>query len=495
MKRLVPIAVAAGLLLTSCGPGDNYQNVIVSVIGREARLRDPANGALGNPDAALAGAVAQGLVRLDASGQIEPGLAMRWAISDDGLYYTFRLNGRSDAERVAQRLRRLVERHRSGSFSVSLDAVKEIVAVTPEVIEIRLSAPRAELMPLLGSPSLAVFLDGKGTGPLMLDKRSRPPFRLRLPPAITHEQQPPTNSPDARRLLFRGERVGLAVARYASGQSSLVTGGGFDDFLYTRIAQIPAQDVQLDPANGLFGFRIASGSLALAPPEVRQALSMALDRDAIGAALGIGTWRPQQSILPPGLTDIPQPTRPFWARAIDNVAGTRDRALAAHVEAARRTIAVWRGSAGAPRRLRLTIAMPVGPGSAILFAAVRSQWRQIGVEAVRVGPRDAADLKLVDIVAPVDQSDWFLAQFLCAQGRPCSDDADQAFRAAREARDPDSHARLIARTEQQLAAIAPFIPLAQPVRWSLASPNLPGFRLNARAVHPLYPLLGNQSGH
>ena len=35
--------------------------------------------------------VAQGLVRFDARGQIEPGLAERWNVSDDGLSYIFRI--------------------------------------------------------------------------------------------------------------------------------------------------------------------------------------------------------------------------------------------------------------------------------------------------------------------------------------------------------------------------------------------------------------------
>ena len=35
--------------------------------------------------------LAQGLVRFDGAGQVEPGLAERWNVSDDGLSYIFRL--------------------------------------------------------------------------------------------------------------------------------------------------------------------------------------------------------------------------------------------------------------------------------------------------------------------------------------------------------------------------------------------------------------------
>ena len=52
---------------------------------------------------------------------------------------------------------------------------------------------------------------------------------------------------------------------------------------------------------------------------------------------------------------------------------------------------------------------------------------------------------------------------------------------------------MLAESERRLAIIAPFVPLAEPVRWSLAAPGLAGFSLNSRAVHPLAPLIGNQN--
>ena len=371
--------------------------------------------------------------------------------------------------------------------------MNEVVAVTPEVIEIRLSAPRPELMTLLAGPAFTLLFDGQGRGPLLIDGKVGQLIRLRPPPVANDSDDDRAKAQAKRRVLLGGERVGLAVARYVAGEAGLVTGGGYDDFVYTRLANISAREVQIDPATGLFGFRMARDTPALMAVEVRQALSMALDRDAIGTALGVPGWRPSQAILPPGLTDIAEPTRPFWAQAIDNVRGTESRAYASRVETARRIIGIWRAQNGIDGRIRLSLAMPEGPGSAILFGEVRRQWRAIGVEAIRVGPRDDADLRLIDAVAPANQADWFLAHFLCVSGPPCSAEADQAYHLARSTTDPAQHARMIAQTEQRLSAIAPFIPIAQPVRWSLAAPDLTGFQLNARAVHPLMPLIGNQS--
>ena len=69
------------------GDGD----VRVTVIGGDAAVVDPSSVPLTAPQAVLMSSAAQGLVRFDARGQIEPGLAERWNVTDDGLSYIFRL--------------------------------------------------------------------------------------------------------------------------------------------------------------------------------------------------------------------------------------------------------------------------------------------------------------------------------------------------------------------------------------------------------------------
>lgn len=494
MKRLAPIALAAGLLLAGCGKGGHEDVVVVvSVIGPETRSRNPADGPVRQGDAALLGAVAQGLVRLDPGAQVEPGLAMRWAISDDGLYYTFRLDqGLTDADRVVGQLRKLVRRQREVAPGGGLDAISEILAVTPEVIEMRLSAPRRELLQILAGPGFALMPGGKGTGPLLLDGRPGIVTTLRPRPIDGPDPDADRQTLSARRIQLHGERAAAAVARFARGEAALVTGGGFSDFIYTRLANIQPRAIQVDPATGLFGFRIARASGPMMAAEIRQALSMALDRDALGAILGIAGWRPAQAILPPGLTDLAEPTRPFWAQAFANVRGSDRQAFDQRVAAARKIVSAWHAQNRSAGPVRITVAMPDGPGAKILFAAIRKQWRRIGIDAAMVRLRDSADLRLIDAVAPSDDADWFLAHFLCDSGRPCSEEADHALSIARSTGDTALRARMIAETEQRLTAIAPFIPIAQPVRWSLAPPDLPGFRLNARAVHPLAPLIDRQ---
>src|SRR5689334_21558916 len=90
--RLVSLLLIAAVPLVPDACRPEPQGAIKAiVIGGEPKVRDPALGPLPVEDAILLQNVAQGLVRFDAAGNIVPGLAERWNVSDDGLSYIFRL--------------------------------------------------------------------------------------------------------------------------------------------------------------------------------------------------------------------------------------------------------------------------------------------------------------------------------------------------------------------------------------------------------------------
>src|SRR4029434_301594 len=90
MPRLLLAAIVA-LAVAGCD-GQNEEALDVTVIGKgRPVLADPAASTLSQPNEVMLSNVAQGLVRFDARGQIDPGLAERWNVSDDGLSYIFRL--------------------------------------------------------------------------------------------------------------------------------------------------------------------------------------------------------------------------------------------------------------------------------------------------------------------------------------------------------------------------------------------------------------------
>jgi peptide/nickel transport system substrate-binding protein len=211
---------------------------------------------------------------------------------------------------------------------------------------------------------------------------------------------------------------------------------------------------------------------------VRQALAMAIDRDAIAAAFPAARMQPRETLLPAGAEGISAPAAPAWAGA----------PLPARRALAARTLA---GAAG-PGRLRISVALPDGAGFRLLFALLRRDWASVGVDAVRAAPQQPADLRLIDEVAPVSLASWYLRHFSCDASRICDPAADAALESARTAPTPDARRAFLIQADGTLAAAGPFIALAAPVRWSLVSPRLIGFRPNLFGRHPAGELLHGQ---
>lgn len=399
MRAVVPLLMAA-LLLAGCHGGGHGGAIAVSLIGE--RL-----------DEAVAGARSEGLVRLDREGQIIPGAAARWAILDDGLDYIFRIDDGAglSAQTIARRLREALRRHRRDPDFAALGPVESIEAVTGTVVEMRLSAPQPDLLPLLARSEFTV---GAAT-----DLRPGPPERGE----IALDPRPGDDAPSP--ILLRVEGPGRAVVRFQNGDAELVTGGTFADLPVAFAAQPDRKSLRFDPATGLFGFAIRNGAL---PATIRTALSLAIDRDRIVAAIAA----------------------PNHAKATTIAGSALEPPLNERRAAA---LALLKG-----QKAHIRVAMPRGPGARLLFVLAAQDWAKVGISAEMVDAEARnPDLVLVDRVAPPAT----LAVLACALSAGC---------------DPADRMALIN---------PPFIPVAAPVRWSLVAPSLDLFTENALAAHPL----------
>ncbi|SEM46597.1 peptide/nickel transport system substrate-binding protein [Sphingomonas gellani] len=468
---------AALLLLMLASAGCNRRPdsgaVIVSAIGGPLRMADPDRRPLDTSERLTLDSLAQGLVRFDATGQIEPGLAERWTVIDDGMTYIFRLRRATwpdetpvSAEEVVAALRRHVAPRSSNPLAPFLTAVDAIVAMTPEVIEVRLKRPRPDLLSLFAQPEMALLRPRGtvGTGPFRVIQAGIAPL---LRPAPDPDRDPDQEVRDdaANDVRLIGESAAMAVARFAARRSDLVEGGTFADWPLVAAAQVAPVNIRTDTASGLFGLAILSRDGFLADPRNRAALSEAVDRAAVLDAVQPG-WTPTETLLPDQLdSSLPPAAAPWTAQAL------AERRLAAAAQ-----VALWPGP---PVRLRL--ALPDAPGGRLLFARLAASLASIGVTLDRVAPGAPAELALVDAVAPYDSARWYLAT-AC---RACGDQAAAALIAARDAPTLAERSRLIAAADAALTADASFIPLARPLRWSLVAQRLTRWTPNARAWHPL----------
>ena len=480
-KAIIAAFLGVALVaISACDRRSDVGPVIVSSIGGQPEIADPARHRLDRPSRVLMGSVAQGLVRLDASGQVEPGIAERWIVIDDGMSTIFRIGDATwpdgsevTAREVVDRLRREIAPGSDNPLRPFLSAVDEVVAMTPEVIEVRLKAPRPDLLRLLAQPELAVFRLGPpaGTGPFRAkhDVEAGIPLEpIPDPGSLDGDEDEPPAPPPEQTVRLRGERAAKAIVRFKALQSDLVDGGTFVDWPLVGAADLAPTAIRVDPAAGLFGLAIVERSGFLETAENRGTVAGALNREAIVGAVRTG-WATTNRILPEQPEGAPPANAPGWI--IGTPAERRERARARVQE--------W--EAGHDEPLSLRIALPEGPGATILFGQIAASLIAIGIEPVRVPLHADADLRLIDEVAPADNARWYL---VTACGL-CGEEAETLIEAARSATGADARTRAIAQADAALAADVAFIPLAGPLRWSLVAERLDQWQPNARAWHPL----------
>ena len=468
--------VGLALLTTGC-ERDDPNRIDVDVIGDPPRLGDPDRETLTDGRALMMRETAMGLVSFDASGQVEPALAESWIVTDDGRSIIFRIeratwpdDSEVTGDQVAASLKRATEGRSENVLKPLLTAVDAFVGMTGRVIEVRLKTPRPNLLQLLAQPQLGIRRDGAGLGPWRIAGREGQ--ALVLKPIV--DPADATDTPDARIIHLRGGRAALAIARFSDRQTDIVLGGTIADLPVVQAAEPRTGVLRRDPALGLFGLGIYPRSPFLKERSLREALAMAIDRPALTKLVGNNVWTPSDRLLPAQLDSGQVPATADWTTQ-----SPADRRVTA-----RARIASWIAARGPLPPLR--VAMPRGPGMRLVFAQIHADWRAIGVRSVRVGFGDKnADLRMIDEVAPNSSANWYLTRTGCAYGLACTESADMTIVEARGAATLGARAAALARADAAAAHDAGYIPLAQPLRWSLVSPALSGFRENSFAIHPL----------
>ncbi|MET1757058.1 ABC transporter substrate-binding protein [Novosphingobium sp. RD2P27] len=477
-------------LLAGCGSNDT-SHFAVAVIGSPD---DPFETGLNRP---LAGqltraSTAGGLVSFDEQGRVVPALADRWIVTDDGRSYIFRLrdgewlDGEPLTAKSAKRsLNAAMRALRNTPLGLDLAGVDEVRVMAGRVIEIRLHRPMPYFLQLLAQPELALLHEKKGDGPMMLKRdgaiaRFTPiePGRLGLPEVPEWEER-------VREVEMVALPAEQAVERFNDGQVDLVLGGRIQDFPLTKSVGILRGTIQLDPVIGLFGLQVMKNEGFLSDPANREALAMAIDRPALIEPFGVSGWNPSTSILSPDLEGELGPEGERWA----------DLSLEERRAVAAQRVRQWAASlagedgedtAAAPE---VSIWLPSGPGSDILFNRLSSDFRIIGVSSKRVEDPESAGLRLVDEVARYPRAHWFLNRLSCvARNGLCDAEIDALVAAAVKTEDAAERAAKMAEAQSRLTEANVFIPLGTPIRWSLVRGNVEGFATNAWAWHPLMPL-------
>ncbi|MEP2103853.1 MAG: ABC transporter substrate-binding protein [Parasphingorhabdus sp.] len=486
----------ASFSLAACSMAGDEDRARVIVIEDKEPVIKPVGINLNHASAIARSAIAKGLVGFDEQGRVVPSLAARWIVTDDGFSYIFRLNdaqwddGRPvTAEAIATLLRDRITELDNSRLGPDLQSIDEIVPMTGRVIEIRLTSAQPNFLQLIAQPELGLFRSELGAGPMRKLEEGNA-YTLGVMPLQEpdgdaeegeEEEQIAAEDPpdDPRRVLLRSEGAAKAVARYTAGYSDVILNGKFHHLPLVEEAGVSTNDLRLDPVAGLFGFQFLRAEGFWAVPKNREILSMAIDRPALLTSFpNVTAWQSRQKIVPEALNVEGFNARPDWSSMT-----MQDRQAFAREHVSR-----WEALEG--QVSPLTISLPDAAGADILFLRVQADLRRVGLNAIQAGPDEEADIRLIDEIAAYDSSKWFLYRLTCSAMTVCLNDADAKIAEADAAANLQIKARLYAEAEVMLVRHYSFIPLAVPVRWSIARPSQRGLAVNPRGWHPLNLLVG-----
>ncbi|NVE95097.1 ABC transporter substrate-binding protein [Altererythrobacter lutimaris] len=481
-------------LLAACNRSDAGGPLDIAVIGAVADAEQEDLTALTIASAHLRAATKEGLVALDPSGEILPAIAERWIVTDDGMSYIFRLRD-SDwpdgepitAEDIRDALQDNIVTLSGSALAYDLAKIDQIRAMTGRVVEIQLKSPMPDFMRLLAQPEMGFERAGLGTGPMAEQSQENSSLieLAALPPEARGLPARQNWSELTRSLFVRTLPAERAVSQFADGEIDLVLGGTIAHLPLADTGPLSAGTVRLDAPLGLLGLKIVRPEGLLADAPLREAISMAIDRSDLMQPFNFGGWQASTLIYPGSLAGENSAQQERWeGQTIDE-----RRATAA------RRVSGWKTSAAAAEfggLARLKIFMPDGPGSDLLFEQLREDLSGIGVEAIRAEDESDADLRIFDALARYYSPRWYLNQFHCGLDEGlCSAKADALVEEALEVRDLVAKQEIYAEAQAALIAQEVFIPLGQPVRWSLVRAGVSGYEENQWGLHALFPLALN----
>jgi oligopeptide transport system substrate-binding protein len=460
-----------------------------------------------------------GLTQEDADGAAVPGMAERWETSEDGLTWTFYLREAvwSDgvpftAEDFVFSFRRILLPQTASEYASLLyflkgaQAINEgkaapetlgVRAVTPRVLEVRLEHPAPYLLEVAKHQTMFPvpkhMVEKYGDGWTRPDRYvSNGPYTIvtsRLGDYVKAVKNP---------RFYEADKVCVDEVYYypttdAVSAERRVKRGELDintDIQSNRIAflrkEMPGY-VQTHTYLGVAYLAFNANIPALRDKRVRQALSMAIDREFITEKLLRGGQAPAYTFVPPGVANYDATEAPAWSRWT----------LEQRQAEARRLLA--EAGYGPNRPLTIEIKHRNSPDPMLVMPAIQADWKQIGVDAklaqnetqIAYASYRSRDFQIADAGWVADYNDamsflWLMQSATGAQnyGDYKNPAYDALLTEANEEPDAGVRAGYLSQAERLILDDAAVAPTYFFVNKNLVNPRITGWKANLVDYHP-----------
>jgi peptide/nickel transport system substrate-binding protein len=377
-RRLLAAMLAGCLMLvaTACSPSDPTPSLRTLTVG--ATLEPPAMDPFQNTAASIPQVllynVYETLLKVNSEGHLTPLLAQRWTVSPDRKTYTFYLNPAAkfasgapvDAEAVKANIDRLRNDPKlTETLRAQLEVVDSVEVLDPARVVITLNRPSLMWLYEMSS-TLGMMVDPTFTGDLASVTAGSGPYKLeahnRGQSVVLSRNEEYWGTPGRfDQVTFRySTDPNPTNASMLAGELDVIANLQLPDAL-PQFSDTSRFTTITGTTNGEVVLGLNNATEALSKPEVRRALTMAIDRKALLDTV----WNGQGTLI----GSMVVPTDPWWEDLSNLTPYDPEKAKELLAEA------------GYSDGLTLRLRVPVIPYAVKSAQFVASQLRDIGVTA------------------------------------------------------------------------------------------------------------------
>lgn len=463
----------------------------------------------------------EGLVAYSAAGKIVPGVAKDWSVSDDGLVYTFNLRDNAKwsngdpvtAGDFVYSLQRIMTPETGAKYANVLYPIKNaeavnkgdkepkelgVKAVNDTTLEISLESPTPYFIDLLGHqtglPVHPATVEAHGTDFVKPENFvSNGAFTLTefIPNAHVKAAKNP-HFHDAGNVgidtvfYYPTEDRGAALRRFQAGELHTNNDAPTEQVAFMK--EELGEQFRVAPYLGTYYYALNHEDEALNNPDVRQALSMSIDRQFLAEEIWGSTMVAGYSFVPPGIGNYGEPAFASY-KDMDQI-DREDKALEL----------LEKAGYSESNPLKLTINYNTSENHKNTAVAIADMWKPLGVEISMVNTdtkthyamlRDRQDFDIARAGWIGDYSDPQNFLFMVESdntgfnyARYENPEYDALMDKAAQTVDLEVRAGILKEAETLFMRDLPFIPLMYYGSMNMVSDKVAGFEDNLLNIHP-----------